>query len=119
MSRGITVSAEPGIIEIEDEVADFAADLLALEEHEFVLEYLFKRPAGKWCNLVDFITDDHPIVQKITSLQSDCHGQLKVTWIEHPDLESGYCFVVFYVDSLNWNSLALYNKDRLQRSQEL
>ncbi|MEL7225813.1 MAG: hypothetical protein AAGL17_13410 [Cyanobacteria bacterium J06576_12] len=118
MSRGITVSAEPDIIGIEDEIADFTADLLSLAANEPILERLFTQSAGTWTNLTDFLEADDLTAQEVASLQSACKGLLRVTWLEHPELESGYCLVLFYVDSLGWNSLASYNKARLQKSNQ-
>jgi len=41
MSRGIKTSAEPDVIEIDDEFADLTADLLSLEVNEPIIERLF------------------------------------------------------------------------------
>lgn len=113
MSRGIKTSAEPDVIEIDDEFADLTADLLSLEVNEPIIERLFSRPVGRWSDLTDFLEVEHPTTQEVDALQSSCNGRLRVTWLEHPELEKGYCLVLFYVDALGWNSLALYNKARL------
>ena len=47
------------------------------------------------------------------------YGTLRVTWLEYPELEQGYCLVLFYMDSLGWNSLALYNKTRLENVERV
>ncbi|MEO1743102.1 MAG: hypothetical protein AAFR99_14995, partial [Cyanobacteria bacterium J06629_9] len=69
--------------------------------------------------LIDFLPVDSSsshteVAQTLASLQAECDGTLRVTWLEHPELDQGYCLVLFYVDSLGWNSLALYNKARLE-----
>lgn len=115
MSLGTISSAEPDIIDIEDELADFTADLIALSANEYILSRLFAEPAGSWSNLASFLERHQQAVQAVKKIQADCDGTVQVTWLEHPILDHGYCLVLFYVDSLGWNNLAVYNKARLQR----
>ena len=113
MSAGIISSIEPEIIDLEDEIADFTGDLLALEVYESSLKRLFENDAGTWLKLTDLLEQNQQAVKTIVALESDCQGALQATWIDHPNLESGYCLVLFYVDALEWNNLAVYNKARL------
>ena len=113
MSSGIIASVEPDIIDIEDELTDFAADLLALKKNETVLKCLFAQPAGTWVKATSCIDNTDQIYQEISSLQASCNGTLQITWLERPELGHDYGLVLFYVDSLGWNSLALYNRGLL------
>lgn len=115
MSSGMISAAELDIIDIEDELADFTADLLALSANEHILKRLLKEPAGSWSNLANFLEGHQQATQVVEKFQSDCNGILQVTWLAHPRLDRGYCLVLFYVDALGWNNLAVYNKARLQR----
>ncbi len=108
-------SVELETLDIEEELTDFTADLLALKANEVFLERLFAKPVGQWSDLAGFFDKNEQIYHKLTSLQANCEGTLRVTWLEHPELVKGYCLVLFYVDSLEWNNLALYNKARLER----
>jgi hypothetical protein len=112
MTIGIISSTEPEIVDLEDELADFTGDVLALKTYEPSLARLFKTPAGMWSDLATLLERDQQAVEAISTLQSDCQGTLRVTWLDHPDLELGYCLVLFYMDALGWNSLALYNRGR-------
>lgn len=118
MNPEIISSAEPETLEIEDELADFTADLLALRANELVLQGLFENPLGNWSDLANFLDGPSEIAEKLTFLQTECDGTLQVTWLEHPELDQGYCLVLFYMDSLGWNSLALYNKARLENLEK-
>ena len=104
-------------LDIEDELADFTADVLSLKANEKILHRLFSNPLGKWSNLASFLNDYDEIIQRLAKLQGDCDGTLQVTWLQHPELNQGYCLVLFYMDSLGWDNLALYNKERLEKSE--
>ena len=114
MSSGIVSSAQLDTVDIEDELADFTADLLALRANEYFLKRLFKEPVGSWSNLASFLKGHPPAIQAVEKLQTDCNGIVQVTWLEHPQMAPGYCLILFYVDSLGWNNLAVYNRARLQ-----
>ena len=114
MNPEIISSAEPDVLDIEDELTDFTADLLALKDNEPILYRLFANPIGRWLDLACLLDNYDELAQQLASLQADCDGTLRVTWLSHPELDEGYCLVLFYVDSLGWNNLALYNKARLE-----
>jgi hypothetical protein len=101
-------------LDIEEEWADFTADLLSLRSNESLLKNLFFHPIGQWLNFSDLLGKQDDIRQQLNKLQTDCAGILQVTWLGHPQLDRGYCLVLFYVDSLDWNNLSLYNKSRLE-----
>jgi hypothetical protein len=101
-------------LDIEEEWADFTADLLSLRSNESLLKNLFFHPIGQWLNFSDLLDDRDDVWNQLNKLQSDCGGALQVTWLGHPQLDRGYCLILFYVDSLDWNNLSLYNKSRLE-----
>lgn len=109
-SSNMISSAEIDAITLEDELADFTADLLALKSNEHVLQRLFSEPAGVWSDVGSFV-ESH---QTSESLKLIYDGALQVTWLDHPELDSGYCLVLFYADSVGWNNLAIYNKANIQ-----
>lgn len=115
MSLNTVSSVELETLDIKEELTDFTADLLALKVHEVFLERLFAKPRGGWSDLADFFDKDEQVSHKLASLQTNCEGTLWVTWLVHPELVKGYCLVLFYVDSLAWNNLAVYNKARLEK----
>ena len=115
MNLNTVSSVELETLDIEEELTDFTDDLLALKANEVFLEQLFAQPIGRWSDLAGFFDKDEQTSHKLASLQANCGGTLRVTWLEHPELAKGYCLVLFYVDSLAWNNLAVYNKARLER----
>lgn len=113
MTTGIISSTESEVIDLEEELADFTADVLALKTYESSLRRLFDSPSGIWSDLETLLEGNRQAVNEIATLQSNCQGVLRVTWLNPPNLDMGYCLVLFYVESLGWNSLAVYNKARL------
>jgi hypothetical protein len=101
-------------LDIEEEWTDFTADLLSLRSNESLLNNLFSHPIGQWLNFSNLLGGQGELCQRLDNLQTDCDGTLQVTWLSHPQLDRGYCLVLFYVESLDWNNLSLYNKARLE-----
>ncbi|MEM9219643.1 MAG: hypothetical protein AAGD25_35595 [Cyanobacteria bacterium P01_F01_bin.150] len=113
-SEMITEAAlELDALDVEDELEDFTADLVALKQNEEILRRLFSQPLGQWSDLMSLVDERGSVSTVLQTLAEKCDGSLQITWLEHPDLNTGYCLVLFYVDSLAWNNLALYNKGRL------
>ena len=113
-SEMITEAAlELDALDVEDELEDFTADLLALKQNEGILRRLFDHSLGQWSDLMSLLDESGSVANGLQVLEEKCGGSLQLTWLEHPDLNTGYCFILFYVDSLAWNNLALYNKGRL------
>ncbi|MEB3232496.1 MAG: hypothetical protein VKJ64_15915 [Leptolyngbyaceae bacterium] len=114
-SEIISSQDESEVIDLEDELVDFTADLLSLRQSESVLSRLFHQPTGTWTDLRSLLDADDCHLEMLETLQKDCDGVLRVTWLNHPELDQGYCLILFYLDALNWNQLALYNKARLEQ----
>ncbi|MGK7887820.1 MAG: hypothetical protein AB4042_00700 [Leptolyngbyaceae cyanobacterium] len=115
MTSEIVSSKEKSeVIDLEDELVDFTADLLSLRQNESVLVRLFHQPMGTWTDLCTLFAEDH-CNELLATLHKNCDGVLRVTWLNHPELNQGYCLILFYMDALNWSQLVLYNKARLER----
>jgi len=114
-SEIISSQDESEVIDLEDELVDFTADLLSLRQSESVLGRLFHQPMGTWIDLLSLLDTNNCNLEMLETLQKDCDGVLRGTWLNHPELDQGYCLILFYMDALNWNQLALYNKARLEQ----
>jgi hypothetical protein len=99
--------------ELLDGLADFIADLLALKSNQPFLKALFEQPPGYWLELKTLCSSLHAVVSDLATLESQGQGQLRVTWLEYPETSPDYCLVLFYFDSLGWNSLALYHRSQI------
>lgn len=106
-------------LDIEEEWADFTADLLSLRSNESLLKNLFSHPIGQWLDFSDLLDSQDEVWNQLNKLQSNYGGILQVTWLNHPRLDRGYCLVLFYVNSLDWNNLSLYNKSRLEEVEQI
>jgi hypothetical protein len=96
-------------IDIEDQFADLAADLVSLEAHHSFIKRLLALDSGQWRDTKS-LCDRRPIIAQLEALEARVEDSLQVCWLEHPLPRSGYCFILFYVNPLQWDSLALYNK---------
>jgi hypothetical protein len=72
---------------------------------------LFEHPVGTWADLATLLEHDPQTANVLSALQSDCQRTLRLTWLDYPDLKLGYCLILFYVESLGWNSLAITKPD--------
>lgn len=104
---------EPKKLHKEDELADFTADLLALKSNQPFLKALFAQPTGCWLELKNLCSNLDTVLRDLTALEARGRGQLRVTWLEHPQTSPDYCLVLFYFDTLGWNSLALYHRSQV------
>lgn len=106
-------------MDLEDELADIAADLVEFEENSLFLSRLFAAAVGQWLEVISLCDGLERVANQLTELNDLCEGTLKVTWLEHPISGSGYSLILFYMEELHWNSLALYNKQLfLQKSTQ-
>jgi hypothetical protein len=97
-------------LDLEDELLNFTADLLALKINQIVLEGLFGLGAGEWVNLGELLETLPEMAQQLTEFERVAGGQLQVTWLRHPETSESYCLVLFFMESLSWDSLAIYNR---------
>lgn len=115
MNSDTIISDNLDALDLEDELADFTADLLALQSNQPFLKALFAYPSGHWMNLQD-LCDLSSVTNALASLEAQGQGQLRVTWLEHPETSLDYCLILFYMNSLGWNSLALYHRSLIAKS---
>jgi len=105
---------DEGEMELEDQLSDLTADLVASRFNETFLERLFAVPTGQWLK-VESLCRGLEIQAKFADLRQEYGEDLQVCWLEHPSQDSGFCLILFYVESLHWNNLALYNKTALMK----
>ena len=110
MTAGTLLLDRPDALDLEDELLDFTADLLALKSNQIVLEALFGLVAGQWMNLGELLKALPEIAQQLTELERLAGGQLQVTWLRHPETSESYCLVLFFMESLGWDNLAIYHR---------
>jgi hypothetical protein len=117
MTSDIITSDDLNTLDLEDELADFTADLLALKSNQPFLKALFDQPPGYWLELKTLCSNlNNAVMIDLAALEAQGQGQLRVTWLEHPETSLDYCLVLFYFDSLGWNSLALYHRSQIVRN---
>lgn len=101
-------------LEIEDQLSCLTADLVEHESNQPFLQRLFANKAGQWLDIYTLCQDLNSILNQFKSLELECEGILQVTWLDYPtNLGEGYCLIIFYLESLHWNNLALYCKNNL------
>ncbi len=100
----------PDALDLEDELLDFTADLLALKDHQVVLEALFELGTGQWMNLSELLMAVPKMGQQLDELERLAGGQLQITWLRHPETSESYCLVLFFMESLGWDNLAIYHR---------
>ncbi len=99
---------------LEDDLSGVSADLLSFRKYESFVRQLFELKPGIWADVLGLCNGLDEIKASIHKLEAKIDDTLKVLWLEHPDpAEVDFCLVLFYVDVLDWNSLAVYNKGRL------
>lgn len=106
-------------MDLEDRLGDLVADLVEFEHNSPFLLRLFAVASGHWLEVKSLCDGLEHVASQLAQLNDICEGTLKVTWLEHPTSSSGYCLILFYMEELHWNSLALYNKQLfLQKSAQ-
>jgi hypothetical protein len=100
----------PDALDIEDELLDFTADLLALKEYQDVLGQLFAKEAGQWAHLSELLQDFPEMHSNLLALEALAKGRLQVNWLRHPETSEAYCLVLFFMESLGWDNLAVYHR---------
>jgi hypothetical protein len=103
-------TAQPDALDLEDELLDFTADLLALKLNQPFVAGLFAHSKGQWVNVAAIVQDVAPANQKLRALEASSHGQLQATWLNHPETNEDYCLVLFFMESLGWDNLAIYHR---------
>lgn len=104
-------------IDIEDRLSCLTADLVEFESNSLFLQRLFSIDAGKWVEVGPLCSDLRQVEVQLRELREVLEGELRVTWLEYPDAANGagYCLILFFVEALHWNNLALYNKQLFMR----
>jgi hypothetical protein len=114
MTTSTVLINQPDALDLEDELLDFTADLLALKANQVALVALFERSAGQWVNLSELVQGLPAVQRQLTDLEGLAPGPLRVTWLRHPETSEDYCLVLFFMESLGWDNLALYHRALVQ-----
>lgn len=99
-------------ITLEDQLSCLTADLLELKTNQQFLEELFKVASGQWRDVGSLCTNLDQIISELELIYHNCEDKLQVTWLDYPQsvLGVGYCLITFYLESLHWSQVSLYNK---------
>lgn len=99
-------------LELEDQLSCLTADLLELKQNSSFLEQLFQQKAGQWTEVNSLCNNLDNIINELALIRHQYQLDLQVTWLDYPQsvLGDGYCLIIFYLESLHWNQVSLYNK---------
>jgi hypothetical protein len=100
-------------LELEDELLDLTADLLALKANQSFVSALFEVPSGQWLNVGEMLSERPEMHQQLRELETISQGQLQVVWLQHPETSAAYSLVLFFMESLGWDNLAVYHRELL------
>lgn len=102
-------------IELEDQLSCLTADLVEYKSNQQFIKNLFAIEAGKWTNIDTLCKGMTNIKTELELIKNSCDGLLQVTWLDYPmtTMGEGYCVIIFYLESLHWDNVALYNKHHL------
>ena len=118
MTANSVVIEQPDALSLEEELFDFTADLLTLKVNLSFLEVVLAQPQGQWVNVATAVQDLEISSETLQALEAAAKGQLQVTWLNHPETSDDYCLVLFFMESLNWNNLAVYHRKLISKPIE-
>jgi hypothetical protein len=97
---------------IEEQIAEITTDLVELEACHPFLERLFSLQAGVWETALLLCKDLLHIQKQIKHLENKISDRLMISWLDYPISThgAGYCLIIFFVESLHWSQIALFNK---------
>ncbi|XWK86584.1 MAG: hypothetical protein U7127_20560 [Phormidium sp.] len=109
--------AEDLELEVEDILSNITSDLVADRSNSPFLERLFSIDAGKWVELEPLCQELKQIEKQFAELKTEFNATIKVTWLDYPvsACGEGFCTILFFVESLHWSNLALYNQNHLMK----
>jgi hypothetical protein len=96
---------------LEDELLDLTGDLLALKVNQSFVSMLFGVPSGQWLNVGEMLSGRPEVHQQLRELETMAQGQLQVVWLQHPETSAAYSLVLFFMESLGWDNLAVYHRE--------
>lgn len=98
-----------GDIDLQDELLDFTADLLALKVNQPFIAGLLAHLKGQWVNVATITQNMAQVSQALMALEASSSGRLQVIWLNHPETNDDYCLVLFFMESLARGNLAIYH----------
>ena len=96
-----------------DDLSDACADLLAFDRNSLFLERLFSEASGHWMSVNSLCQGLGDVERRIAEVVSKYDASPQVTWIDYPPRMNnpGCCLIVFFAESPDWRSVAVYNKE--------
>lgn len=118
-----TVDLEDNLenLNLEDKLSCLTADLVEFDRNRPFLERLFAAKIGQWQSVDALCVGLPEIERQLQALkeQFSFSETLRVTWLESPDAVygEGFCVILFLVEALHWETLAIYNKQLFLSNQ--
>lgn len=99
---------------IEEALDDLAADLVSASDDTTFFKLLLAAAPGQWLPVIGLCHDQDEIQSRLPQLERTAEGKLYVSWLPYPDSVYGheYCTIIFFIESLLWSAVAIYNKGR-------
>ncbi len=99
-------------MDLEDQLSCLTADLIEYKRNKNFLKNLFKIESGKWADINILCQGMNHLQNQLELIENYCDEQLQVTWLDYPlsTMGEGYCLIIFYLECLHWDNVALYNK---------
>ena len=119
-----TVDLEDNLenLSLEDRLSCLTADLVEFDRNRLFLARLFAARLGQWQSVDALCVGLPEIERQLQALKERfVSGEaLRVTWLESPDAVygEGFCIILFLVEALHWETLAVYNKQLFLSNQD-
>ncbi|WP_107666623.1 hypothetical protein [Cyanothece sp. BG0011] len=99
-------------MDLEDQLSCLTADLIEYKKNKMFLNNLFNVESGQWTDINTLCQGINHLQNQLELIEKSCDEQLTVTWLDYPlsTMGEGYCLIIFYLESLHWDNIALYNR---------
>jgi len=99
----------------EEILLELSADIVSFKHNSNFLKRLFNEDAGTMLYAKDLSTDLHSIESRIVEIEGIVKGSLRVGWLDFSNSPygRGFALVIFFVEEIFWNTVAIYNRNLL------
>lgn len=108
-------------LRLEEDIQNWVADFLTTRVCEPALVRLLTTTAGSWQYVEELFETDNEYAQQLQTLQQrveNNNGTLFTTWLPYPPDEEEYVVILFFMDWINYDTSAIYNKSYLMSKQD-
>lgn len=115
----MTLHQEDLSLALEEQFLELTMEFLTRRSMEPALRQLLSEPGGEW-QLVETLLDGN-MRARLLDLQAHAdvgEGQLYMMWLPYPPAHGDYALIVFFLDEVNLDTVAVYNKARLLHAQD-